>query len=120
MSGKVNEQLWHQLTDEVMTGMREWRAQHPKATLREMETELDGRLNRMRARMLEAMALASAAADWADAPAAAQPTCPDCGQPLQLRGSDTRTLQTQGGQELRLERQYGTCPACGAGLFPPR
>lgn len=120
MSGKINEQLWHQLTQEVMSGMRDWRAQHPKATLRDMETELDARLNRMRARMLEDMALASAAADWTDAPAAEQPTCPNCGQPLQVRGSDTRTLLTQGGQQLRLKRQYGTCPACSAGLFPPR
>lgn len=120
MSGNINEALWHQLTQEVMTGMREWRAQHPKATLREMERELDGRLHRMRARMLEDLALASAAADWADTPAGEHPTCPDCRQPLQVRGSETRTLQTQGGQELRLQRQYGTCPACGAGLFPPR
>jgi hypothetical protein len=28
-------------------------------------------------------------------------------------------LQTHGGQELHLCRRYGTCPACGAGLFPP-
>jgi hypothetical protein len=54
------------LTQDVMTEMRDWRAKHPKATLREMEQELDTRLNRMRARMLEDMALASAAADWTD------------------------------------------------------
>lgn len=120
MSGKMNEALWHQLTQDVMTGMREWRLRHPKATLREIETELDARLHRMRARMLEDMALASAAADWSEAPSGQHPACPDCGQPLQLRGTDTRTLQTHGGQELHLHRRYGTCPACGAGLFPPR
>lgn len=120
MSGTINEQTWHRLTEEIINGMREWRAQHPKATLREMERELDARLARVRARMLEDMALASRAADWADAPAGEKPTCPDCGQPLQLRGTDTRTLQTQAGQPLTLERHYGTCPACGAGFFPPR
>lgn len=120
MSGRINEQLWHQLTQEVMTGMRAWRLQHPKATLREMETELDARLTRMRARMLEDMARASAAADWAEASQSEQPTCPHCGQPLQLRGAQTRTLQTQGGQQVQLLRQYGTCPACRAGFFPPR
>ena len=120
MSGKINEALWHQLTQEVMTGMREWRLQHPKATLREIETELDARLHRMRACMLEDLALASSAADWTDAPQAEHPTCPECGQPLHLRGRDTRTLQTHGGQSLRLTRQHGSCPACGAGLFPPR
>jgi ribosomal protein S27AE len=120
MSTPLNEHLWHQLTQDIMTGMREWRAQHPKATLREMETELDARLGRMRARMLEDMALASASADWADTAAGQHPTCPDCGHVLHRRGTDTRTLQTHGGQTLTLERRYGTCPACGAGLFPPR
>lgn len=73
-----------------MSGMREWRAKHPKATPREMERELDARWVRVRARMLEDMALASPAADWTDAPADEQPTCPDCDQPLQRRGFDTR------------------------------
>jgi len=120
MSQPINEALWQQLTQDVMTKMRVWRLEHPKATLREIETELDARLNRMRARMLEDLALASAATNWAATPDDQQPTCPDCGQPLQPRGADTRTLQTHGGQAVSLERQYGTCPACGAGLFPPR
>lgn len=120
MSRPLSEQTWHHLTEEIMTGMREWRSHHPKATLREMETELDTRLARVRARMLEDMALSSAAADWADTPSALHPTCPDCGTPLQGRGSGTRTLQTHGGQDLTLLRSYGVCPACGAGLFPPR
>ena len=120
MSRPIDEQVWHRLTAEIMSGMREWREAHPKATLREMEQELDHRWVRVRARMLEDMALASAAANWTTTPADQQPTCPDCGQPLQPRGADTRTLQTHGGQALTLERHYGSCPACGAGLFPPR
>lgn len=120
MSHPIDEQAWHRMTAEIMTGMREWRVAHPKATLREMEQELDHRWVRVRARMLEDMALASVAADWTATPLAQQPTCPDCGQPLQLRGTDLRTLQTHGGQAIILERPYGTCSACGAGLFPPR
>jgi hypothetical protein len=60
----INEALWRQLSQVVMTGMREWRLQHPKAPLREMAQELDTRLNWMRARMLEDMALVSATTDW--------------------------------------------------------
>ena len=41
MEDPINETLWHDLTQEVMTGMREWRLQHPKATFREIEPELD-------------------------------------------------------------------------------
>src|SRR5215212_4189447 len=106
MSRPITEQTWHQLSEEIMTGMREWRVLHPKATLREMEAELDTRWARVRARMLQDMALASTAADWTDTPAGLHPICRDCGSPLQLRGSDTRTLQTHGGHYLTLSRRY--------------
>jgi YgiT-type zinc finger domain-containing protein len=120
MSRPIDEQVWHRLTAEIMSGMRAWRVAHPKATLREMEQELDHRWVRVRACLLEDMALASVAADWTTTPAGQQPTCPACGVPLQPRGTDTRTLQPHGGQDVILERQYGSCSACGAGLFPPR
>lgn len=41
MSDPINEQVWHQMTHKVMTGMRAWCLTHPKATLREMEHALD-------------------------------------------------------------------------------
>ena len=40
---------WHSLAREVFSGMREWRVQHPRATLQEIEEELDKRLAQMRA-----------------------------------------------------------------------
>ncbi len=113
------EQTWHQLSAEIMTGMHEWRLQHPTATLREIETALDAQLGRMRAQMLTDLALHSAAADWQQRPADERPACSQCGTPLAPRGRDTRHLQTHGGGELVLERRYGVCPACGTGLFPP-
>jgi hypothetical protein len=120
MSPSINEPLWQQLTFQITREMAEWRLLHPKATLREIETELDARLSRMRARLLEDLALSSTTASWAERPAPEQPLCPDCQQPLEPRGAKTRSLQTHGGQELELTRSYGVCPACGAGLFPPR
>ena len=120
MARGLNESLWRQLTEEIMIGMREWRVQHPKATLRQIETELDARLAHARARMLEDLALASTAATWQDAARLQTPTCPECGTPLDQRGTHPRTLLTHGGQELTLERSYGVCPSCGSGLFPPR
>ena len=44
---------WQQLVEEVVTGMWDWRTAHPRATFREIESALDERLERMRARMLE-------------------------------------------------------------------
>lgn len=120
MARPLNEALWRQLTDEITTGMCEWRSQHSKATLREIETELDARLARARARMLEDLALTSTAATWQEAARLQTPSCPECGTPLDQRGTHPRTLLTHGGQELRLERSYGLCPKCGSGLFPPR
>ena len=99
--------------------MKDWRVQHPKATLPEIEEALDERLGRLRARMLEDVALASGASDWKDADAEEQPKCPLCGHPLVARGKKTRRLQTQGGKALALTRSYGVCPTCQSGLFPP-
>ena len=50
---------WHEQSFDLMTGMAEWRMQHPKATLREIEAELDRRLEHLRAKMLEEAALLS-------------------------------------------------------------
>jgi len=109
---------WHELAEDVMTGMKEWRLQHPKATFREIEAALDERLARLRARMLEDALLVSRAADW-EAEGGANPECPECGTPLQGRGKEPRELTTQHDQVLRLERQYAICPKCQTGLFPP-
>jgi len=111
---------WQTLSAEVVTAMADWRAQHPRATFSEIEAALDERLARLRAQMLADAALASAATDWSAQAAADRPHCPTCAQPLQARGLETRHLHTHGGQDLARPRRYGTCPACGAGLFPPR
>jgi RNase P subunit RPR2 len=110
---------WRTLAEEALTGMAEWRLQHPTATFREIESAVDERLARLRARMLQDAALASAARDLRDVPAAARPACPTCHQALQARGRKTRRLTTNDAQPIELSRTYAACPACGAGLFPP-
>ncbi len=116
------ERDWAALSEEVLSGMADWRAQHPRATLSEIEGELDARLTRMRARMLERVAQQSTATTWRQAAqeqAAAGPTCPQCGTRLVPHGRRTRKRRTTGGQQVQLEREYGVCPQCGQGLFPP-
>ena len=110
-------QEWQEQSFELMTGMAEWRMQHPKATLREIEGELDRRIERLRAKILEDAALLSEAREWEEK--AGGPTCPDCGEILEGKTRGRRKLQTHGGQEIVLERQYGICPKCGQGFFPP-
>lgn len=109
------EILWHKLSEEVMTGMREWRVQHPTATLSEIEDALDERLSGMRARMLEDLALKSARRDLAGT----EVGCPECGEKMESRGKRERKLKTHHNQEIKLSRAYGVCPKCGASFFPP-
>jgi hypothetical protein len=112
------EQQWRTLSEEVMAGLQDWQAAHPRATFADIEAVVDERLNAMRARMLENLALARAAAEGAEGEAVG-PACPDCGTPLQRRGYQTRTVTVHGDQAVRLRRQYAVCPACGTGVFPP-
>ena len=110
---------WSEAAESVWTGLADWRAAHPKATFGEIEAELDVRLNRVRARVLADLALASAAADVRAGSRAERPRCATCGTVLHARGTSDRTLLTQGGAEVRLARSYATCPRCGDGSFPP-
>ncbi len=102
-----NADRWTALETELHT----WRRAHPEATWVEIEAELDRRLDALRASLLGEVVT--------DAPGAAA-SCPHCGGPLVARGTRTRTVVTRGDQAIPLTRAYQTCPACGAGLSPPR
>jgi len=110
---------WHELTEEIISGMKEWRLQHPKATFREIEQALDERWAKARARMLQDAALASTAADIRAAEAEERPVCPKCGAVLEARGTQERELTTHHNQVVQLKRSYAVCPECGEGFFPP-
>lgn len=104
---------------EILSGMKDWRQQHPKATLREIEEAVDERLAKLRAEMVAELAGMSEQADWKELSPDERPRCEQCGTPLVSRGMHARWLNSQGGQAVKLERRYGTCPQCGQGLFPP-
>jgi len=110
-------QSWSGMSEDILTGMLEWRLQHPKATFREIEAEVDQRLAVLRAKMIADAALACAQTEWE--PGSAENVCPECGKPLEKTGKKKRKLHTRGGQVVELEREYGVCPACGQGIFPP-
>jgi ribosomal protein L34E len=111
------EAEWRRWSQEMYRGMQDWRAEHPRASLTAIEQELDRRLSAGRARLLEQVAQQSPAAAWRGREEA--PRCPQCGTPLQPRGRKRRQVRTQGGHELMVQREYGVCPQCGQGLFPP-
>jgi uncharacterized protein with PIN domain len=108
---------WNGLSAEIMQGITEWREQHPKATLREIEVEIDKRLSELRAKMISDTAMASAQAEWESG--AREVVCPRCGAKLEKKGKKKRRLETQGGRTVELVREYGVCPKCRQGIFPP-
>lgn len=114
------EKRWRELSEEVLSGMKEWRQAHPAATFREIEDAVHERMSRLEAQILQETALSSKQTDWATEPKDKRPSCPNCGTALQPRGKRKRDLQGSGGTTIHLERTYGTCPQCGMGLFPPR
>ena len=113
------EQRWQQEAGAVLTGFKEWRLQHPRATLSEIEAALDARWAVARARLLADAALLSAAADLAALPERDRPRCPHCGAAMALRGPEARHLTTTDEQALTLRRHDAGCAACAAALSPP-
>jgi uncharacterized Zn-finger protein len=99
--------------------MTEWRREHPRATFQEIERSLDVQLARLRAQMLQDLALSSPRVDLPTMQESERPTCPGCGARLEAQGNHERTLLTEHDQTIELSRSYATCPECGTGLFPP-
>jgi predicted RNA-binding Zn-ribbon protein involved in translation (DUF1610 family) len=119
MNSDKTQKEWRGLSEEVIIGMSEWRDQHPKATLREIEEEIDKWLAVLRARMISDAAMNSASTEWQVGEKVV--VCPKCAVALTKKGKKKRKLQTRGGREIELERReaYGVCPECGQGIFPP-
>ncbi len=116
---KAPEDSWRDLSELILTEMKEWRQRHPKATFREIEDEVHSRMSRLEAQLIQDTVQHSKKQTWSGASSQDRPTCPVCSTPLQGRGTRQRRLQGAGGQEVLLTREYGTCPTCGTGLFPP-
>jgi hypothetical protein len=117
MKKEEMEKKWRFDSEEIISGMAEWREQHPRATMKEIEAEADQRLAELRVRMITDAALASKSVEWEKGEQAGK--CPVCGQELEKKGKKKRGMQTRGGKEIELEREYGQCPRCEAKVFPP-
>lgn len=116
MKRKELQADWSVLSEGILEEVAGWRAEHPKATFREIEAEVDRRLSALRAKMISDTANASTAAEWE---AAEGVVCAACGAKLIKKGKKKRILLTREGRKIELEREYGVCVACGAGIFPP-
>lgn len=107
-AGWVAEQ--QAVEDEVAT----WRRAHPRATLTEIEQEVEAVTGRLRRWLVEELAQGVAIVPEE------RPNCPKCRAPMDRRGHKARELLVaHQRQPVRLERTSFVCPACHAGLSPP-
>ena len=109
-------QGWREMGEEILEGLEQWREEHSRATMREIEDEIDQRLSALRAQMISDTANASERERWERAQGV---QCPNCGAKLVKKGKKKRILLTRDGREIELNREYAVCPACGQGIFPP-
>ena len=100
-------------------GITQWREEHPKATWAEIEALIDERINHLRAQLIQDVVQMGVTEEWSEIPEAERPRCATCGKPLWARGKQTRWLQTNGGEAVKLTRTYGACPDGEVGFFPP-
>ena len=108
---------WATVLERMHSELAEWRTDHPKATLAEIEAAVEERLGLARAQLVEELALASAAVQIGGG--SERPPCPACGHVMERHGQQERQVTVAGNRSVRLRRGYARCPACGAGLFPP-
>ena len=113
------QRQWDALYQQANHEIRQWRKEHKKATLTEIENTVDGELAKMRAQMIEDLALASEVAELNDVSQEERPQCPECGAPLSANGKQKRQLVTEHEQAVNLTRSQGVCPRCGLSSFPP-
>jgi hypothetical protein len=104
----------------IRVGVKDWRAQNPKATFSEIEEYVDETLADLRVKMMEDVALASRVKDIAALQEGEHIPCTICGDGIKDKGSHIRNLITLNGKQVHLERSYGYCSTCMVGFFPPR
>jgi len=90
MKKEEMKRSWRGESEEIISGMTEWREQHPTATMNEIEAEIDQRLAELRVKMITDMALASKSAEWAQGEEAGK--CPVCGHELEKKGKKKRVM----------------------------
>jgi hypothetical protein len=102
-------------------GSRNGGKSNRSATWAEIEAAVDEQINQLRAQLIQDVMQMGETEDWSQKPEAEEaerPKCATCGKPLWARGKQTRSLQTTGGEAVKLRRTYGACPGCGVGFFP--
>jgi hypothetical protein len=92
--------------------LRTWRGMHPEASFDEMAAQVTPRRRELMGLLLKQLAQERDER-------IATPVCAQCGETMTYKGTPPRGVSHSEG-EIRLERAYYYCTACGSTLFPPR
>jgi hypothetical protein len=87
---------WRPWSEEILSGMKEWRLAHPNATFRESENAGHERVSRLEAQIIQETGQADERSEWAQEPAKSRAPCPNGDIPLISRG------KRQGGQSINV------------------
>lgn len=115
-----NRDKWTDSFQGASEEVSKWRESHRRASLTDIENTVDGQLSRVRAEMIQELALESELTDFKKLGPEERPKCPVCGGPLAANGKQKRQLTTTYEQKVELERSKGYCRECGVSYFPPR
>lgn len=113
-----NQKRWDDLFGQASREVESWRRKHKKATLTEIEDTVDIELARLRAKMIEDLALASEVADLPTMARKERPKCPQCGRSIAANGRQKRELTTDHEQQVELKRSKAYCRQCKLSFFP--
>lgn len=113
-----NRKKWNDLFEEASQEMESWRRKHEKVTLTEIEDTVDSKLARMRAKMIEDLAMVSELADLRSMAREERPKCPQCGRWVAANGQQKRELTTDHEQGVELRRSKAYCRHCELSFFP--
>ena len=91
--------------------LRAWHKRHLDASFDEIAEQVTPRRRGLMGLLLKQLA------QEADERVSA-PVCEQCGEPMTYKGTPGRGV-SHGEGEMRLERAYYHCGACGSTLFPP-
>jgi uncharacterized protein with PIN domain len=111
---------WVRRFRQASSEISDWRVRHPRASLTEIENTVDNELAKLRAEMIQELALESALTDIKRLTAEERPKCPQCRRPLAANGKQKRRITTTYDQSVELERSKGYCRNCRVSYFPPR
>ncbi len=114
----MDEEKWQEAFIQVSHKARQWREQHRRAGLSDIEEMVDRELAQVRTQMVEDIAQASPMADIRHLASKERPVCPVCGGKVQANGYQRRRLVSQNEQVVKLRRSKAKCRECGTSFFP--